>query len=179
LEARLAKVRSDFATTIASLEAKIKSVEAHVVDMAAAGKNRLSDFEAELVKDLVGLQKLYVHNIQGIKGLCSLVPEVGSSAADYIRWLFMEVAGLPEIFAGVNENFISATVEGALMMAGESVDLDTLQDVAVDSEVDILPVGCDVQRATCAVLKKWWCSFGSNYVLATIHTKLREVTADA
>jgi hypothetical protein len=55
LEARLAKVRSDFATTIASLEAKIKSVEAHVVDMAAAGKNRLSDFEAELVKDLVGL----------------------------------------------------------------------------------------------------------------------------
>jgi hypothetical protein len=45
-EAGLAKVRSDTATSIASLEAKIKSVEAHVVDVAATNKKFLSNFKA-------------------------------------------------------------------------------------------------------------------------------------
>jgi hypothetical protein len=48
------KVCSDSAVSIASLEAKIMSVEAHVLDMAAAVEKRLSDFEAELVKNLAG-----------------------------------------------------------------------------------------------------------------------------
>jgi hypothetical protein len=179
LEARLAKVRSDSIVSIASLEAKIKSIEAHAMDVAATDEKCLVDFKANLVKDLAGLWKLYVRNVQGIRGICSLMSEVGSLAVDYIRRLSTEVAGLPEIFAGVNKNFISVAVEGALTMAGESVDLDTLQDATVESGADILPTGHDVQRATHAVSKKWWHSFGYNYVLATICTKLREVTADA
>jgi hypothetical protein len=43
------------------------------------------------------------------------------------------------MFAGLNENFVSAAVEGALVMAGESVDLDALQDPAAVSGVHILP----------------------------------------
>jgi hypothetical protein len=141
LEVGIAKVHSDSVVSIASLEGEIKSVEAHVVDVAAASKKCLSDFEAELVKDLAGLWKLYVRNVQGIGGLCSPVPEVGSLAAYYIRWLSKEVAGLQEMFAGVNKNFISVAVEGALMMTEESIDLDTLQDVATKSGADILLQG--------------------------------------
>jgi hypothetical protein len=62
---------------------------------------------AELVRDLAGLQKLYIRNVQVIRGLCSPMPEVDPSAADYICWLSTEVAGLPKMFAGVNENFVS------------------------------------------------------------------------
>jgi hypothetical protein len=45
---------------------------------------------------------------------------------DYICWLSIEVTGLPEMFAGINRNFISATVEGTLVMAGDSIDLAAL-----------------------------------------------------
>jgi hypothetical protein len=87
----------------------------------------------------------------------------------------MEVVGLPKMFAGVNENFISIVVEGALVMAEESVDLDALQDVAAERGTSIWPTGRDVQRDAHTVSKKWWCSFGYDYVLAAIRTKLREV----
>jgi hypothetical protein len=107
LVAGLAKVLSNFAASIASLEAKIKSTEAHVVDVATAGEKCLNDSVAELVRDLAGLQKLYIRNVQVIGGLCSPMPEVDPSAADYICWLSTEVAGLPKMFAGVNENFVS------------------------------------------------------------------------
>jgi hypothetical protein len=155
LEAKLAKVCSNSATNIASIQAKIKSTKAHTVEVDAANEKCLGDFEAELVRVLAGLRKLYNHNIQSIKGLCSPMPEVDSLATDYIRWLSTEVAGLPEMFAGVNENFISAVVKGALMMAGESIDLDALQDVAAESGADILPMRRDVQRVARAVSKKW------------------------
>jgi hypothetical protein len=107
------------------------------------------------------------------------MPEVGSLTVDYIHWLSTEVASLPEMFAGVNENFISVVVECALVMAGESVHLDTLWDAAIESGVDILPTGQDVRRVARAVLMKWWRSFGYDYLLYAIYTKLREVTADA
>jgi hypothetical protein len=169
LEARLVKARSDSATSIASLEAKMKSAEAHTVDVAAAGEKWLNDFEAELVRDLAGLQRLYICNVQVIRGLCSPMPEADPSTADYIRWLSMEVADLPEMFVGVNKNFVFAIVEGALVMAGESIDLDAFQDVAAESGLDIFPVDRDVRRVARAVSKKWWRSFGYNYVLAAIH----------
>jgi hypothetical protein len=54
------------------------------------------------------------------------MPEGDPLDVGYIRWLSVEVGGLPEMFAGVNENFISTAVEGALVMAGESVDLNAL-----------------------------------------------------
>jgi hypothetical protein len=141
LEAGLAKARSDSAAGIASLEINVMSIKAHIVDSTAAGEKRLNDFEAELVRDLAGLRRLYIHNIQVIRGLCSLMFEADPSAADYIHWLSMEVVGLPEMFADVNENFVSNAVEGALVMAEDSVDLDAFQDVAAESRPDIFSHG--------------------------------------
>jgi hypothetical protein len=82
------------------------------------------------------------------------------------------------MFAGVNENFISGAVKGTLVMADQSIDLDALQDAAAMSEVDILAMERDVQRDARTVLKKWWRSFGYDYVLGAIRVKLREVTTD-
>jgi hypothetical protein len=41
-----------------------------------------------------------------------------------------------------------------------------------------LPTVRDVRRVVHAVSKKWWRSFGYNYVLGAIRTKLHEVTAN-
>jgi hypothetical protein len=175
---RQQKVRSDSAMRIAALEAMVNSMKAHNKKVAAASNNCLSDFETELTRDLAGLQKLYVCNVQSIGGLCSPMPEGDLSALDYIRWLSAEVAGLPKMLAGVNENFIFAVVEGTLMMASQSVDLGALQDAAAVSKADILPMEWDVRRATHTVSKKWWHSFGYDYVLCAIRAKLLEVTTD-
>jgi hypothetical protein len=59
------------------------------------------------------------------------------------------------MFARVNKNFISTVVEGALVMVGESVDLNALHDTADVSGPDILPVERDVRKAARAVSKKW------------------------
>jgi hypothetical protein len=139
LEDELKKIRSASATSIAALEAKIKTAKAHTKEVAAAHDKRWSDFEAELTRDLTGLRKLYIRNVQSIRGLCSPMPEGNPLATDYIHWLSVEVTYLPKMFTSVNENFVSATVEGALVMAGEFVDPDALQDAAAVSEADILP----------------------------------------
>jgi hypothetical protein len=89
---------------------------------------------------------LFIRNVQSIGGLCSSMPEGDPSAASYIRWLFTKVGGLPKMFAGVNENLVSAVVEGALIMAGESVDLNALQGAAAVGGADILPTEQDVRR---------------------------------
>jgi hypothetical protein len=176
LEAELKKVRSDIAMSVATLEAKVKFAKIHTAEVAAASDKRLSNFEFELIRDLAGLRKLYVCNVQSIGGLSLPMPGGDPSVVDYICWLSMDVAGLPEIFARINENFISATIEGALVMAGQSIDLSALQDTAAVSGANILPVELGVRRAAHAVVKKWWRSFGYDYVLAAIHTKLHEVT---
>jgi hypothetical protein len=88
------------------------------------------------------------------------MPTREPSVANYIHWLSVEVTSLPEVFAGVNENFVSITVEGTLVMARGSVDLAALQASTADSRVDILPVEQDVQKMTRVVSKKWWSSFG-------------------
>jgi hypothetical protein len=92
LEAGLVKARFDSVASITSLETKIKSAEAHAMDVAAANKKWLNDFVAELARELVELWRLYIRNIQVIGGLCSPMTEVDPSAADYIstflrRWL--------------------------------------------------------------------------------------------
>jgi hypothetical protein len=51
------------------------------------------------------------------------------------------------MFGGVNENFVTAAIEGVLMMAGDSVDLNALQGVATKSGVNILPTERDVRKA--------------------------------
>jgi hypothetical protein len=69
---------------------------------------------------------MYERNIQSIGGLCSPISEGEPSVVDYVRWLATEVTCLLEVFAGVNENFISATIEGMLVIAGDSIDLAAL-----------------------------------------------------
>jgi hypothetical protein len=144
LESELVKVCSSNAEDIAALEAKLRSAEAHSVDVAAPGEKCLKDFESEVIKDLVGLRTLYECNVQSIGGLCSLMPESEPLATNYICWLSAEVTDLLKVFAGVNENFVSATIEGTIIMAGDSVDLATLQAVANNSRADILPMKRDV-----------------------------------
>jgi hypothetical protein len=85
------------------------------------------------------------------------------------------VAGLLEVFVDVNKKFVSATVEGALMMVGGSVNLAALQASTADSRVDILPAERDVRRVTRVVSQKWWRSFGYNFVLAAIQARLHGV----
>jgi hypothetical protein len=85
------------------------------------------------------------------------------------------VTDLPKVIADVNENFVSTTVEGALMMVAGSVNLAILQASATNSRANILSLEQDVRRATCAVLKKWWHCFNYNYVLAAIQARLHEV----
>jgi hypothetical protein len=151
LESELAKVRAAAATDVVALETKIESAKAQCVDVAAAREKRLKDFEDELIKDLAGLHILYICHINRIGGLCPPMPEGEPSAMDYIHWLSTEVTGLPKAFAGVNENFIFAAVEGTLVMAVDSVDLAALQTVAADSGADILPTGQDVRKAAWVV----------------------------
>jgi hypothetical protein len=62
-------------------------------------------------------------------------------------------------------------------MVGDSFDLEAMQDAAVSSGADILPIGQDVRRAARAVVKNWWHSFGYNYVLEAIRTKHEKVLA--
>jgi hypothetical protein len=49
--------------------------------------------------------------------------------------------------------------------------------VAAYSRADILLMEWNVQKVARTVLKKWWRSFGYDYVLAAIRAKLLEVTA--
>jgi hypothetical protein len=67
------------------LEARLKSAEAHAVDLAAAGEKCLSDFERQLIKDLVELCASYECNVQSIRGLCSPMAKGELSVMDYIR----------------------------------------------------------------------------------------------
>jgi hypothetical protein len=168
MDSELARVRSSVAEDIAALESRIRFAEAHSVEVAAVGEKCLSNFDGELIEDLAGMRALYECNIQSMGGLCLPMPKSEPSAVDYICWLSAEVTGLPKVFDGVNESFISVAIEGTLVMAGDSIDLAALQTVAVDRGVDILPEEQDVRRAARVILRKWWRSFGYNYVLATI-----------
>jgi hypothetical protein len=54
------------------------------------------------------------------------MPKSEPSVMDYIRRLFVKVIGLPEVFADVNKNFISAMVDDTFILAGDSIDLAAL-----------------------------------------------------
>jgi hypothetical protein len=60
-------------------------------------------------------------------------------------------------------------------MAGDYVDLDAIQDATAASGANILPAEWDVRRAARAVAEMWWRSFGYDYVLVGVRTRLREV----
>jgi hypothetical protein len=84
----------------------------------------LKEFESELIRKLGELHKSDAGNVQTIKGLSSPMPTEEPSAGDYHHWLLDEMCGLPSMFSGVNENFASAAIVGALAMTGDSIDLD-------------------------------------------------------
>jgi hypothetical protein len=119
-------VHSSAGKQIADLEVKVKSVETHRANVAVAGEKRLQYFDDKLVCDLAELGALYVCNTHAIGGLCSLMFEGEPSFVDYLRLLSTEISGLPDMFGGVNENFATATVKGALTMAGDPVDLEAV-----------------------------------------------------
>jgi hypothetical protein len=54
------------------------------------------------------------------------MPVEEPSIEDYLRRLSEEVFGLPDMFSSVNENFPTATIEGALAIAGDLVNLDAI-----------------------------------------------------
>jgi hypothetical protein len=135
----------------------------------------LREYEDGLVQKLEELHRLYAGNAQIIGGLCSLMPAEEPSVEDYLRWLSDEISGLPDMFSGVNKNFATAAIEGALAMASDSIDLDVVRGVVAEGGVDVLLAGSDVRRVTRAVSKKWWCPFGYSYVLSIIRAKQEEV----
>jgi hypothetical protein len=151
LQAELAEVHSDAEKRVAILEAKVRSVEAHNIVVASASEKRLREFEGGLVRKLEELHGLYSGNVRIISGLCSLMPVEEPSVEDYLRWLSDEISGLPDVFSSVNENFATAAIEGALTMAGDSIDLDVVRDIAVEGGADVFPTGSNVRRVTWAV----------------------------
>jgi hypothetical protein len=117
LDSELVTAKVRVTENIPALEARVASAEAPAADEAVAGEKCLIDFKAELVRDLTDLCAMYEHNIRSIGGLCSLICEGDPSVADYVRWLGVEVDSLLVVFAGVNENFVSVTIGGTLVMA--------------------------------------------------------------
>jgi hypothetical protein len=117
LDSELVTAKVRVTENIPTLEARVASAEAPAADEAVAGEKCLIDFKAELVRDLTDLCTMYEHNIRSIGGLCSLICEGDPSVADYVRWLGVEVDSLLVVFAGVNENFVSVTIGGTLVMA--------------------------------------------------------------
>jgi hypothetical protein len=107
--------------------------------------------------------------------LCPPILAEEPSVEDYLRFLLDEISGLPDMFSGVNGNFAIAAIEGALAMAGDSIDLDVVWGVATEGDADVLLAGSDVQRVAWSVSKKWWHPFSYSYVLSVICTKQEEV----
>jgi hypothetical protein len=85
------------------------------------------------------------------------------------------VTGLPSIFCGVNENFATAAIEGALALAGESADFDAVRVAASEGGADVLLDGSGVRKAARAVSNKCWRSFGYDCVLSVIRAQQMEV----
>jgi hypothetical protein len=169
------EAHSDAEKRVAILETKVRSAEAHSTDVAFAGEKRLREFEGGLVKSLEELHELYADNVQIIDGLCSLMPAEEPSVEDYLCWLPDEISGLPDMFNGVNENFATAAIEGALAMASDSIDLDVVRGMAAEGGAYVLPTESDAWRVAWVVSKKWWCPFSYNYVLSVIRANQEEV----
>jgi hypothetical protein len=108
-------------------------------------------------------------------GLCSQLPTEEPSVEDCLYWLSEEISCIPGVFSGVNENFVTAAIEGPLTMAKDLVDLDVVRGVSIESGVDVLLARHNVRMATHAISKKWWCSFGYDYVLAAIRANHEKV----
>jgi hypothetical protein len=75
LKVELADARSNAEKGTADLEVKVRSTEAHIINVVATGEKWLRDLKGGLIRDLAKLSLLYVHNTQTIGGSCSPMPE--------------------------------------------------------------------------------------------------------
>jgi hypothetical protein len=113
--------------------------------------------------------------VQSIGGLYSVMLAEEPSVEDYINWLSEEVTGLSDMFSGMNENFATAAIKGALALADNSVDLEAVQVASSEGSADVLPTASGVRKVAWAISRKWWWSFGYDYVLSVIHAQLSKV----
>jgi hypothetical protein len=121
-----------------------------------------------LVQQLERLCEMYADKVQSIRGLCSAMSVEEPLVEDYLNWLSEEVTGPPDMFSGMNENFATTAIEGALTLATNSVDLEAVRVATSGGGADVLPAVSGVWKAARAVSKKWWRSFGYDYMLSVI-----------
>jgi hypothetical protein len=175
LQDEMAQIRSDVDKRIGDLEVKAKFAETRVVEIAIEGDKNLNDFKSGLVWKLERLHEMYAEKVRTIGGLCSPMSVEEPSVEDYVNWLSEEVTGLIDMFCGVNENFATAAIEGALALASDSVDFEVMRVAASQGDADVLPARSGMRKAARAVWKKWWRSFGYDYVLSIICAQQMEV----
>jgi hypothetical protein len=171
LQAELVQARSDTEKRISDLEAKVASAEGCSIEIAAEGEKSLRDFQGVLVPQLERVHDMYAERVQSIDALCLTMPAGEPSNEYYLNWLSEEVSGLPNVFNGVNENVATAAIEGALTLAGDSVDLEAVRTGSSKAGVDILPTVSGIRKAARAFSKKWWRLFSYDYVLSAIRTQ--------
>jgi hypothetical protein len=98
-------MKKSAAEDVAALEARRAAAEACTsVEMGFAA------YRVDLPSDLTRLCEAYERNIQSLSDICSPITSLTPSAEDYIHWLTSKVGYLPEVFASVNENFVSTAV---------------------------------------------------------------------
>jgi hypothetical protein len=122
----MAQICSDADKHIADLEAKVRFAETRGVEIAAEGSKNLKDFESGLGQKLGGLREMYADKIRTIGGLCSPMSVEEPLVEDCLNWFSEELTGLPDMFCSVNETFVTAAIEGALTLVGDSIDFDAM-----------------------------------------------------
>jgi uncharacterized membrane protein len=90
---------------------------------------------------------MYAERVQSIGGLCLTMPAEEASIEDYVNWLSEEVYVLLDVFSGVNENFAIVAIEGALALAGDSIDLEAVHTTASKDGAYILPTASGAQKS--------------------------------
>jgi hypothetical protein len=94
---------------------------------------------------------MYAEKVRTIGGLCSPMSVEEPSVEDYVNWLSEEVTGLIDMFCGVNENFATTAIEGALALASDSVDFEVMRVAASQGDTDVLPARSGMRKAARAV----------------------------
>jgi DNA-binding MarR family transcriptional regulator len=169
LQAELAQAHSDVEKHVSDLEAKVKFAKDRGVEIATESEKNLGDFRRVLVEQLEKLHEMYTDKVQSIGSLSSAMSVKEHSVEDYLS--SEEVTGLTDMFSGMNGNFATAVIEGALSLAGNSVDLEAVRVATSKGGTDVLPVASGVRKAAWAVSNKLWWSFGYDYVLSIIHAQ--------
>jgi hypothetical protein len=115
----MAQIRSD-------LEVKVKFAGTPRIEIPTEVNKNLKDFKSGRVRKLWGLREMYADKVRTIGGLCSPMSVEEPSVEGYVNWFSEEVTSLPDMFCGMDENFATAAIEGALTLAGDSVDFDAM-----------------------------------------------------